>query len=444
MSPRRGAATAWLDTQYSGPGWRPRFPVIDRREAPRTNALSKRHPARRSGFEGASWSGSGRHSSVLGAAFAAASAYAPIVPVSSAAMRVAVLGAGITGLATAWYLLEDGHEVTVVDKNAGPGLGTSYANGAQLSYSYVAPLAGPGVLPKIPPWLLRRDSPLRFYPALDLHQWRWLLEFVLACNQAQSDVTTRRLLRLSFYSRALMHAFVASAPGATIDFGYARNGKLVVYSDVAGFESARRLALQRRRLRAGRARCECVARARAGAADPAGSARATARRRIHTRARSSAIASVLVARRSMKPVADVLYDPPVEHRASGAGSHTIAALEPARPIEADRYCSRRCGSPSSSGDRTASSDLPLKGYSITFCNRRARRAQHHRLSEGGLRPCDGERRAASPREPYASCARPEADLGALTPRSIPRLDSSFARRAPRSLNAAANHYAPEA
>ena len=94
---------------------------------------------------------------------------------------------GITGLATAWYLLEDGHEVTVVDKNAGPGLGTSYANGAQLSYSYVAPLAGPGVLPKIPPWLLRRDSPLRFYPAFDFHQWRWLLEFVLACNQAQSD-----------------------------------------------------------------------------------------------------------------------------------------------------------------------------------------------------------------------------------------------------------------
>ena len=86
-------------------------------------------------------------------------------------MRVVVLGAGVVGLATAYYLVQDGHEVTVVDRNDGVALETSYANGAQLSYSYVAPLAGPGVLPKIPPWLLRRDSPLRFYPALDARQW---------------------------------------------------------------------------------------------------------------------------------------------------------------------------------------------------------------------------------------------------------------------------------
>ena len=119
-------------------------------------------------------------------------------------MRVVVLGAGVIGLATAYYLVRDGHEVTVVDRNDGVALETSFANGAQLSYSYVAPLAGPGVLPKIPPWLLRRDSPLRFYPQLDSHQWRWLLEFVLACNAKQSDLTTRRLLALSFYSRRLM------------------------------------------------------------------------------------------------------------------------------------------------------------------------------------------------------------------------------------------------
>ena len=82
-------------------------------------------------------------------------------------MRVVVLGAGVVGLATAYYLVRDGHQVTVVDRNDGVALETSYANGAQLSYSYVAPLAGPGVLPKIPPWLLRPDSPLRFYPAFD-------------------------------------------------------------------------------------------------------------------------------------------------------------------------------------------------------------------------------------------------------------------------------------
>ncbi len=162
-------------------------------------------------------------------------------------MRIVVIGAGITGLAAAWYLSEDGHEVTVIDKNAGPGEETSFANGGQLSYSYVAPLAGPGVLPKIPPWLLRRDSPLRFKPAFDIEQWRWLVEFILACNRAQSDLTTRRLLALSFHSRALMHAFV-SGPGAAIEFGYASNGKLVVFSDQQGFDAARRLLDYQRQL----------------------------------------------------------------------------------------------------------------------------------------------------------------------------------------------------
>ena len=163
-------------------------------------------------------------------------------------MRVAVLGAGITGLATAWYLLEDGHEVTVVDKNVGPGLGTSYANGAQLSYSYVAPLAGPGVLPKIPPWLLRRDSPLRFYPALDAHQWRWLLEFVLRVQpgaKRRDDATAAAAVVLQPRVDARVRGERA---GAAIDFGYARNGKLVVYSDADGFESAKRLVDYQRSL----------------------------------------------------------------------------------------------------------------------------------------------------------------------------------------------------
>ncbi len=153
-------------------------------------------------------------------------------------MKIIVLGGGVVGLAAAYYLARDGYDVAVVERNAGVGLETSYANGGQLSYSYVAPLAGPGVLPKIPPWLLRRDSPLRFRPALDPHQWRWCLEFVLACNRAQADLTTRRLLRLAYYSRALMHRFVAQEPA---EFDYVRNGKLVVHSSAESFESARRL-----------------------------------------------------------------------------------------------------------------------------------------------------------------------------------------------------------
>src|SRR5690606_17973536 len=75
-----------------------------------------------------------------------------------------------------------------------------------------------------------------------------MLAFVLACNRAQSDLTTRRLLRLSFYSRALMHAFTSSDAGRTVEFGYARNGKLVVYSEENAFDSARRLVDYQRSL----------------------------------------------------------------------------------------------------------------------------------------------------------------------------------------------------
>jgi len=153
-------------------------------------------------------------------------------------MKVLVLGAGVAGVAAAWYLWRDGHEVTVVERNDGVGLETSFANGGQLSYSYVAPLASPSVIPKIPPWLLRRDAPLRFRPRLDPDQWRWCLEFLAACNQRIADESTERLLRLSFYSRDLMHELVADH---ALDFEYVQNGKLVVHTERRAFESAVRL-----------------------------------------------------------------------------------------------------------------------------------------------------------------------------------------------------------
>jgi len=160
-------------------------------------------------------------------------------------MKVLVLGAGVVGLSAAWYLWCDGHQVTIVERNRGVGLETSFANGGQLSYSYVAPLASPSVIPKLPPWLLRRDSPLRFRPEIDPEQWRWCLEFLAACNQGTADETTRRLLRLAFYSRDLMHELVREQP---IGFEYVQNGKLVVHTQRESFESAVRLMEYQRSL----------------------------------------------------------------------------------------------------------------------------------------------------------------------------------------------------
>src|SRR3546814_10627452 len=106
-----------------------------------------------------------------------------------------------------------------------------------LSYSYVAPLAAPEVLPALPKYLFDRNSPMRFRPALDPEQWRWGLEFLLACTAGRAAATTRALLALAFHSRAQVHEAVAEGG---LDFAYSRTGKLVVYSDDAGLEGAKR------------------------------------------------------------------------------------------------------------------------------------------------------------------------------------------------------------
>lgn len=153
-------------------------------------------------------------------------------------MHVIVLGAGVVGVTTAYYLARDGHHVTLVDRNQGVALEASYANGGQLSYSYVAPLADPGVWPKLLPWLLSPSSPVRFRPQLDPRQWRWCLQFLAACRGTRSAETTRHLLRLGHASRHLMHELLAQEP--TLDCAYTNSGKLVVYRHAAALNGARR------------------------------------------------------------------------------------------------------------------------------------------------------------------------------------------------------------
>lgn len=145
----------------------------------------------------------------------------------------------MVGLTTAYYLARAGHEVTVVERNGEPGQGASYANGGQLSYSYVAPLAAPGALAGLFDGLLQGDGPLRLTPRIDPRQWRWGGNFLRACTGSRVRRSTAELQPLAYLSRTGLRALVAAEE---IDFDYQRSGKLVVHSDARALEGARALA----------------------------------------------------------------------------------------------------------------------------------------------------------------------------------------------------------
>ncbi|MBS7809210.1 D-amino acid dehydrogenase [Variovorax sp. PCZ-1] len=143
-------------------------------------------------------------------------------------MHIVVIGAGIVGCATAYQLLRDGHTVELVDAQAEAGRVSSFANGAQLSYSYVEPLASPATLRALPKLLFEKDSALKFTPRLDWRQWAWGLHFLAACRAAQTQSGTSALLELAQLSRQTLDAWM-SEQAWEIDF--ARNGKLVLCRD---------------------------------------------------------------------------------------------------------------------------------------------------------------------------------------------------------------------
>jgi len=117
-------------------------------------------------------------------------------------MRIAVFGAGLIGVTSAWYLRQAGHEVKVIDRRDGPGLETSFANGGQISADHAAPWAGPGVPLQALKWMLHEDAPLLFRLRADPAQWRWGLEFLRQCTAARYRENAARLQRLGQYSRS--------------------------------------------------------------------------------------------------------------------------------------------------------------------------------------------------------------------------------------------------
>ena len=125
-------------------------------------------------------------------------------------MRVTVLGAGIIGVSTAWHLLERGHEVTLVDRQADAALETSFGNAAQISVSYCEPWANREAPLKALKWMFDPEGPLKFRPQLDPAQWAWGLQFLAQCNDTAFERNVAQLVALGQYSHAALKAIVAS------------------------------------------------------------------------------------------------------------------------------------------------------------------------------------------------------------------------------------------
>ena len=125
-------------------------------------------------------------------------------------MRVTVLGAGIIGVSTAWHLLERGHEVTLVDRQADAALETSFGNAAQISVSYCEPWANREAPLKALKWMFDPEGPLKFRPQLDPAQWKWGLQFLAQCNDTAFERNVAQLVALGQYSHAALKAIVAS------------------------------------------------------------------------------------------------------------------------------------------------------------------------------------------------------------------------------------------
>jgi D-amino-acid dehydrogenase len=116
-------------------------------------------------------------------------------------MHALVLGSGVIGVTTAYYLNRAGHEVTVVDRREAAGMETSFANAGQISPGYSAPWAGPGVPLQAIKWLLMKHRPFVLRPLPDPALWRWLVHMLRYCTAEDYQINKLRMLRLARYSR---------------------------------------------------------------------------------------------------------------------------------------------------------------------------------------------------------------------------------------------------
>lgn len=174
-------------------------------------------------------------------------------------MQVAVLGGGVIGTTSAWYLSRAGHQVTVYERQGAAGLETTFANGGQISVSHAEPWANPNAPKKILHWLGREDAPLLFRLRADTQQWLWGLRFLLECLPARTTRNTRELLALALYSRAQLRELRRELG---LHYDELTRGILHFYTDEADFDLATKQASLMRAMgveREIKTAAECVA-----------------------------------------------------------------------------------------------------------------------------------------------------------------------------------------
>lgn len=150
-------------------------------------------------------------------------------------MKIIVLGSGVLGVTTAYFLSKRGHKVTVIDRQPESARETSFANGGQLSYGHAEPWASPASLKKAIKWLGKKDAPLLFSFRLDYHMWKWTLGFLRNCTNERVRENTKTMLRLGLYSREVLHKMQDQAP---LDFHYIQRGILHIFKSQDAFDAA--------------------------------------------------------------------------------------------------------------------------------------------------------------------------------------------------------------
>ncbi|HEY0685396.1 MAG TPA: D-amino acid dehydrogenase [Steroidobacter sp.] len=151
-------------------------------------------------------------------------------------MHVVVVGGGVIGVCSAWYLARRGAQVTLVDRQSAVASETSYANAGQVSPGYSTPWAAPGIPMKALRWMFQKHAPLSIRPDGSLHQLKWMAEMLMNCSPERYAINKERMLRLAEYSRDCLRALRADTG---IQYEQRTGGTLQLFRTKQQFEAAR-------------------------------------------------------------------------------------------------------------------------------------------------------------------------------------------------------------